>query len=65
MVIVFSKMKAIKLLGMHIQSNTLIVETVKKATKRLCFLVQLKCAKSLKTKVSRCELVKFYAACIQ
>ena len=59
-----SKMKAIKLLGMHIQSdlkwNTHILETVKKATKQLFFLVQL-----IRAEVSECELVKFYVACIQ
>ena len=57
-------MKAIKLLGMLIQSdfkgNTHIVETDKKANKQLYFLVQLK-----RAKVSECKLVKFCVACFQ
>ena len=53
-----------KILGVHFQNNlkwnSHIDATVKKAAKRLCFLVQLKCAE-----VPSQELVQFYVACIQ
>lgn len=57
-------MHVIKLLGMYLQedlkSYTHATEMVKKASKRLYFLAQLKHAI-----VPNNELVKFYVACIQ